>query len=307
MKILFLGAGGVGGYFGGRLLQVGADVCFLVREGRARQLERDGLVVKSSAGDFAFPVRTITAARPGFDLVILTNKAYDLDSALEAIAPAMTADTAVLPLLNGVRHFERLDERFGAERVMRGLCGLATTLTAAGHIVHTSPFHFITWGERDGRRSARATALLDWFAKTPCQVKLSDNIYQDVWEKYYYLVTLAAMNCLLRGNVGEINATDDGGALLREMLAECAAVARAEGYPPSAEHLAASERILTERGSKFNASMLRDLEKGGAIESEHLVGDLLERAKRHRVEAPLLCVANCHLQVYEARRRAATA
>ncbi len=124
VKILILGAGGIGGYFGGRLAASGADVTFLVRPGRREQLQRDGLRVQSALGDLQIPVTTVLAAdvRPVFDLVLLTCKAYDLDSAMDAIAPAMHGPAAVVPLLNGIAHVARLDERFGRARVVGGTC-----------------------------------------------------------------------------------------------------------------------------------------------------------------------------------------
>ena len=135
MKVLVIGAGGVGGYFGGRLVESGADVTFLVRERRARQLAANGLVIKSAVGDATLPVRTLTAADPGqpFDLVILTCKSYDLQSAIEAAAPHMKAGGGlVLPLLNGMAHIDVLRERFGRDRVLGGLCGIFATLSAGG-------------------------------------------------------------------------------------------------------------------------------------------------------------------------------
>src|SRR5688500_15706061 len=138
VKVLVIGAGGVGGYFGGRLLESGANVTFLVRERRARQLAENGLVIKSAVGDATLRVRTLTAADPGqpFDLLILTCKSYDLPSAIEAAAPHMKAgDGLVLPLLNGMAHIDVLRERFGRDRVLGGLCGIFATLSPAGEVV----------------------------------------------------------------------------------------------------------------------------------------------------------------------------
>src|SRR5262245_6867859 len=133
-----LGAGGVGGYFGGRLLQAGADVTFLVREKRARQLAERGLVIKSAVGDATLPARTLTAADAGqpFDLMVISCKSYDLASSMEAAAPHMKAGAGpALPLLNGMAHIEVLRERFGRDRVLGGLCGIFATLLADGTVV----------------------------------------------------------------------------------------------------------------------------------------------------------------------------
>ena len=130
MRILVLGAGGTGGYFGGRLLEAGADVSFLVRPARAQRLAADGLRIISPCGDFSSSVKVLTlldSAAP-FDLILLSCKAYDLDSAIAAIRPAVGANTRILPLLNGLKHFDVLDAAFGSEHVLGGLCHISVTL-----------------------------------------------------------------------------------------------------------------------------------------------------------------------------------
>ena len=163
MKILILGAGAIGGYVGGRLHQSGADVTFLVRAGRNEALQRDGLVIKSTKGDVTQKVKTVTNGGEGgpYDLVLLTCKAYDLDSAMDAIAPAVGANTTIVPLLNGMRHLEALDARFGAEKVVGGLARVGVAMDGHGHILHTSPFAVISFGERDGKSARPALVELD--------------------------------------------------------------------------------------------------------------------------------------------------
>ena len=146
MKILILGAGAIGGYVGGRLHQHGADVTFLVRPARQQAMQRDGLVIKSTKGDVVQKVKTVLKAGEGgpYDIVLLTPKAYDLDSAIEAIAPAVSANTTVVPLLNGMRHLDVLDSRFGKDKVVGGLARVGVAMSAEGHILHTSPFAAIS-------------------------------------------------------------------------------------------------------------------------------------------------------------------
>ena len=304
MRILVLGAGGVGGYFGGRLAEAGGDVTFLVRERRAAELAADGLAIKSPCGDATVRVQIARAGEPlaPYDIVLLCCKAYDLESAMDSIAPAVGAESAVLPLLNGLSHLDRLDRRFGAARVLGGLAQIAATIGAGGRIEHLNKAHRIVFGERDGKRSERATALATLLAKGRFDSALSDDIMQEMWEKFVMLAPLAGMTCLMRAPVGAIIATSEGAALMGEFLAECAAVATAAGHPPRAAFLERVRALLTERGSPLTASMLRDIERGGPTEGEHILGDLLRRARALGVAAPLLRTMVCHAEAYEARR-----
>src|SRR5690348_13766353 len=178
MKMLVLGAGAIGGYFGGRLAEAGIDVTFLVRPRRREQLERDGLRIRSPRGDVDLRVKSVLAAdlAPGYDVVLFTCKAYDLDSAMDAIAPAMNGRCAVVPMLNGMAHLTRLDERFGAASVMGGACSISVTLDKDGVIQHADPLQRVAFGERDRSKSARAEMLADAFAATAIEWELADDI-----------------------------------------------------------------------------------------------------------------------------------
>jgi len=305
MKILVLGAGGVGGYFGGRLAEAGADVSFLVRPKRAAQLAAKGLVIKSPAGDLTQSVTTVLAAevRPDYDLIMFTCKAYDLEDAMQAIAPAMGPATAVLPFLNGVKHLDRLDQAFGRARVLGGVAQIAATLSPAGEILQLNDMHVVIFGERDAPTSKRCESLAAVMAKANFVSKLSANIQLELWEKFVFLTTLAGMTCLMRAGIAPIVRSVEGEALVLAMLEECRRVAAAEGFDPRPEFMQRGHALLTDRTRPFTASMLRDIEKGGPIEGEHIVGDMLARARQHGVAAPLLRVAVCHLQTYELARK----
>jgi 2-dehydropantoate 2-reductase len=303
VRILVLGAGAVGGYFGGRLAEAGGDVTFLVRERRAAELASHGLFIASPCGDADLRVRTVTTVSAPYDLVVLCCKAYDLASAVDSVAPAVGDASAVLPLLNGMRHLDLLDERFGAARVLGGLCAIPATLGANGRIEHLGKFHRMTFGERDGRRSERVAAFAALAAQAKFDSAASDDILQEMWEKWVLLATLAGMTCLMRAPVGAIVATREGEALTNELLGECSAIAAASGYAPRAKVIEPMRATLTARGSSFTASMLRDIERGGPTEGEHILGDLLQRARALGVAAPLLRVATSHVEAYEARRK----
>lgn len=304
MKILILGAGGTGGYFGGRLHQGGADVTFLVREKRAQQIAAEGLTIESLKDRVTLRVKTILApeVKPEYDIVILSCKAWDLDASIAAITPAMAAHTCVVPLLNGMSHLDALDLAFGRARVMGGACQIAAQLTADGIVKSLAEMQFILWGARDPAQIEAAKKLGDAFAKTSVEWKVSDHIMQDMWEKVAFLSTLAGMTCLMRGSVGDILATADGGALLRRYIDASVAVITREGFPPRASVVERFEKVLSSTGSTLTASMLRDLESGGPVEADHIVGFMLYKAREHGIDDSLLSIAYAHLKAYEVRR-----
>jgi 2-dehydropantoate 2-reductase len=312
MKIIVLGAGAIGGYFGARLVQAGADVRFVVRERRAAQLHDHGLVVRSPHGDFAVPARTLLQAQidgPA-DLVLLTCKAWDLDAAIASIAPAMGPDSHVIPLLNGLAHIDALRAAFGAERVAGGSCGIPATLTPEGEVVHLGMFHRISFGALPGTSAAvlpKLQALHERFSATPVSSELAPDMMLALWEKFVGLTTLATMTCLMRSAAGDILGTDDGAALMAEAYTACDQTARAAGHTPREAAMAGFKAILADRQSTMTASMLRDLESGGRTEGAHIVGDMLARARAAGVDPGPLRHAWCHLQASERRRQRETA
>lgn len=305
MRILVLGAGAIGGYFGARLLERGRDVTFLVRPRRQQLLSERGLVLRSPRGDLhlADPP-TVTADRIAgrYDLILLTCKAYDLDSAMADIAPALGEGGAILPMLNGMRHLEALEARFGAASVLGGCCAIATTLGEQGEVIHMAPHADMRFGERDGRMSARVAAFAEACAGCAFEAVASASILQDMWEKWVLLASIAASTSLMRAPLGAISAAPGGPEFLRGLMAECASVARDAGHPPGAQHLERLEKSLLAPGSKATASMFRDILRGAPVEAEHVIGDMIGRA---RGPVPLLRTALTHLMAYERQRLAA--
>lgn len=303
MRILVVGAGATGGYFGGRLLEAGQDVTFLVRPRRAAQLAATGLEIRSPRGHFHAPQpRTVDAAalRSAYDLVLVSCKAYDLDAAIRSFAPAVGPGTAVLPLLNGMRHVEQLAERFGAEAVLGGQCAISASLDADGRILHLNDTHLLAFGERDGSRSARVSAFEAACAQAHFEARLSTVIVEEMWEKWVFIASLAGITCLMRAPIGDIVAAG-GAPLAAALLGECDAIARAHGRALREGSRARYLALLTAPGSSFSASMLRDIERGGPTEGEHVLADLLRRAKEG-VTSPVLQSACLHVAAYEARR-----
>ena len=308
MRILVVGAGATGGYFGGRLAEAGCDVTFLVRPRRAAQLAADGLVIKSRYGDAALPSpATVLAEKIAtpFDLVLLSCKAYDLDNAIASFAPAIGPKTAILPVLNGMRHLEVLDARFGRGHVLGGQCIIAATLTEQGTIVHLNDAHSLTFGEREGGMSDRVSRIAEAMSGARFELRASENALQDMWEKWAALATLAASTCLMRAAIGDILAAPAGRELITGLFAECAAIAEDNGHAPRATFREKMQANMLTPGSTLTASMLRDVERNGPTEADHIIGDLLARSRARGAaleRLSLLQIAYLHLQAYEARR-----
>ena len=306
MRVLVVGAGAIGGYFGGRLAEAGRDVTFMVRAGRAAQLARDGLVIRSPRGDAHLPapafVTTEQIAGP-YDLVLLSCKAYDLDSAMDGVAAAVGPGTVILPLLNGINHVDALEARFGAAHVFGGQCAISATLGASGEVLHLAEGAALSFGARDAAGAGLVAAVGGVLLGAPgFDARASEAIMQDMWEKWVFLATLAAMTCLMRSAVGDI-VTAGGAAAVRGVLDECRAAAAAAGFAPREAHVAWATKMLTSAGSAFTASMLRDVEAGGRTEADHVIGDMLRRRDAALGdEGGLLRVAYLHLKAYEARR-----
>lgn len=304
MRILFLGAGGVGGYFGGRLAQAGADVTFLVRPKRADQLA-DGLKIQSPKGDATIPVKVITedAAAGPFDIIALTCKAYGLAGALESIAPHVRPGTVIVPFLNGLTHVSTIAARFPEAIVWGGVAQIPAQLAEDGTVLHMAPVAGMIVGPREGQEATRplAEALVSALDAAGIKATLTDQPMQQLWNKWAFLATLAGATCLMRADCGTIVATDYGRAFIDRLLAECSAVATAEGYQPSQELLDSWSDVFAP-GSKWTASMLRDLQAGGPTEADHIIGEMIRLSERHGIETPNLEAAYTHLQVYEAGR-----
>ncbi len=306
MKILVLGAGGTGGYFGGRLAQAGADVTFLLREGRRNQLRQHGLRIESQYGNATLAVnaKLQSEVRSEYDLVLVTCKAYDLPAAIDSIRPAMAQTSAVLPLLNGFAHMDALNDAFGRERVLGGTAKIQVTLTADGVVRQLNDWQTITFGEQDGSESPRVRKLKALFDRTGVEVKLSRNIMRELWLKLVHLSTVAGMTCLMRANLGEIIRTPEGSILLKSFFDANTRIAAWAGHKPDDAFVRTYYELFEQRDSRYEASMLRDLEKGGPIEGEHILGFMLKKCREAGFDDTLHRAAYTHVKAYEERRAA---
>jgi 2-dehydropantoate 2-reductase len=306
MKILSLGAGAIGGYLGGRLVEGGADVTFLVRPERKAQLQTNGLRIESVFGNFSGPVHAVTHDEISglADIVLLTCKAYDLASATETIRPAVGPGTAILPVLNGIAHIDALNGAFGAERVLGGFAKMTVTAAPDGTIKHLNDWRYITFGEQSGTISDRVLALKALFDKTSVVAAAVPDIMAGMWEKIVHLATAAGATCVMQASIGEIARTAEGLALMIDLLEANAKIATCEGFPPSAAFMEEYRALFRDTRSTYTASMLRDIERRGEIEADHILGYMLDKARTHGIDDRLHRIIFVHAKAYQQRREA---
>ncbi len=303
MRLLVVGAGSTGGYFGGRLAQAGRDVTFLVRPKRAAQLRDHGLRIVSPHGDFSLMPKLVMAGdlKDHFDVILLTVKAFSLEAALDDLAPAVGPATMIVPVLNGMKHIDILIARFGAKAVMGGVCKVAATLDDEGRIVQLAKFQHLAYGELDGSHSSRMQELDAFMQTGGFDAKLSTDITLEMWEKWIFLAALGGITCLMRGTIGDIAAAPGGIAFAHQFLDEVVTVAKTVGRAAREAFINEIRATLTMKGSPQTSSMYRDLQKGGAIEADQIIGDLLARAQSAALTTPLLAAAYTQLAVYQNR------
>jgi 2-dehydropantoate 2-reductase len=301
MRILVVGAGSVGGFFGARLAAAGRDVTFLVREKRAEQLRRDGLRVVGFDGNLTTVApKTIAADKIDgpYDVVLLAVKTYSLDAAMRDFAPAVGQQTMILPLLNGMCHLDMLSASFGENAVLGGLSHISADLDGEGRIKQLAHFEDLIYGELSGADTPRIRALAAVLSNAGFDDELVFNVNALMWEKWVMLSSSAVITCLLRGSIGDVIAVSGGRETALAIIAECAAIASAEGHPMSEPAMKFTQDRLTASGSTFTASMYRDLQKGAPVEVNNVLADLLARGAAKALDTPNLRAACVQLGVY---------
>jgi 2-dehydropantoate 2-reductase len=302
MKILIVGAGAIGGYFGGRLLEKGADVTFFVRDNRQKQLKKDGLVVSSIHGDLHFPdPQTIVSGSHlvPYDVILVSTKSYHLDGAIESIRPFVGDRTMILPLLNGIAHLDALTEAFGPEKVIGGLCFIETTLDESGKVIQTSPIQDLVFGELNGKRSERILKLQAAFDDTKANFRLSEKIEQEMWQKYLFITSLSGITSLFRSPIGPIRDQTQGAETIKRLLHETVEIMTAIGAPLSEGAKDATWNRLNEIGHGMKSSLQRDMEKSLPTEGDHLFGYLLKKAAELGIDAPTLSAVYANVDIYD--------
>jgi 2-dehydropantoate 2-reductase len=304
MRILVIGAGATGGYFGARLAQAGRDVTFLLRPGRAAAVRANGIRLTGQGPDEVVPVTVLTADEIDgpYDLLLLTVKNGALDSAMDDMAPAVGPGTLIVPFLNGLSHLDRLNQRFGVGAVLGGVVIVATTVNQNGDIVRLAPQASLTTGAQSTSPPVGLTGVDAALGGViGFDFALSDDILADMWGKWAFIATLGAFTCLMRGAVGEIVAQPGGDKLGPAFLAEATAIAQANGYPIAEAQVRNTTATVTQPGSGLTSSMYRDVLDGHPTESDYIIADLVTRGREHGLESPLLHLAAMQLAVHNAR------
>jgi len=304
MRILVIGAGAVGGYFGGRLAQANRDVTFLVRARRAEEIKSKGIQIVSPHGNLTLHPNTMTADQitGSFDLILLCVKSYALGGAIHDFAAAVGPETLILPVLNGMRHISVLVARFGEHAVLGGVCLVSTEVDQDGRIHQLSGVQKLGYGELDGRITPRLQKLDETLGGAGFDTAISDDIVRDMWQKWVQLATLGTITCLMRGTIGEVASIQGGTALSLATLHECSSIAIACGHPVSEAFLARQRAVLTDEGPQLTSSMYRDLTKGDDVEVDTILGDLLEHGKTYGLTTPILEAAFVNLSIYQRQR-----
>ena len=290
MKILVMGSGGVGGLYGGRLARAGCDVVFVARGAHLAALRAHGLTIENETqGDIHLPRVNVTedpGAAGTVDLVLISVKLWDIEAAARAVRPALGAHTAVLSLQNGVMKDEVLQRELGAAAVMGGVGYVATHIARPGVIHQKGAIQRMVFGEYDGRRSARAEALLEAALAAGIQAELSTDIRRAIWEKYVFLVGLSGTTATMRRNIGVIRENPQTRAFLFDLMKEVVAVGRAHGVALpedyAAERLAFADTIPAD----MTSSMHHDLEHGNRLEVEWLSGGVVKLGEQVGVPTP---------------------
>ena len=304
MRILVVGAGAVGGYFGARLAQANRDVTFLVRAKRAEEIKGNGLQIATPHENLTLHPKVITAGQINgpYDVIILAVKSYALSGTINDFAAAVGPETMILPVLNGMRHIDLLAARFGAHAVLGGVCLVATEIDQDGRIRQLADFQSLTYGELEGQSTSRLQKVDETLRGAGFDAAISNHILDDMWQKWVQIATLGALTCLMRGNVGEIASISGGADLSLSALRECSDIARVCGHPPSATFLEQEAVQLTDQGSRLTSSMYRDLKKSAPVEVDAIVGDLLEYGRKHGLTMPILHAAFVNLSIYQSGR-----
>jgi len=301
MKILVVGAGAVGGYFGARLAEKGEDVTFLVRERRLQELKTSGLEINSLHGDIHLTPRLIEAgADETFDVIILSTKAYHLEQVLHDIAPFVSEHTYILPLLNGMAHLKQLVDRFGEQRVLGGLCFIESTLDAQGRILQTSPSHHLLFGPLPGTRTDRLEELKQHLTGTAAPINYSDTITRDMWNKYLFITTFSGVTSLFRSSIGPIRSQEEGTAMIHRLATEAKAAMERQGAVFSDGIEQIQQQQIAQMADTMKSSLLRDMEKGSEVESAHLFGTLLSKDDTTQVVLPAIYA---NLEIYRTARK----
>jgi 2-dehydropantoate 2-reductase len=299
MRILIVGAGAVGGYFGARWIAAGRDATFLVRDGRRATLAKTGLTVLGLGQDLHVEPRAMTAPElnESFDLVFITVTGDALQAALTQIAPAIGPATSIITALNGVRHFDMLRDKFGPDSVLGSVVKCVTKLDEEGRIIALTKLAQIAFGSWSGQENERLQAVHTALSADGIDVQISPHIREEIFEKWLLMIALGAANSLLNGDVGTINAEPRGAWAIQEILREGQRGLTEIGMRPRDSAVEAMARLFSDTASRQTSSLYRNMAAGRRIELEPIIGDFLDRVADHGAY-PLISAAYARLAIY---------
>ena len=289
MKIAIMGSGGVGGYFGARLSLAGNDVTFIARGAHLAAMRTAGLKVTSPLGDMHLAAPSVTgdpSAVGPVDVVLFGVKLWDTEVAAAAIQPLIGPGTAVISFQNGVVKDELLGAALGSEAVAGGVCYIAAHIAQPGVVAHVGQMARLVFGELDGRRSERITALHGACVAAGISADVSDDITRAIWEKFVFLVGLSATTTSTRHDIGAVRSNPQTRHLLERVMQEVADVGRASGVPLDADFVQDRMRFCDQLPATMKASMAHDLERGNRLEVPWLSGDVSRRGQALGVPTP---------------------
>lgn len=290
MKIAVFGSGGVGGYFGGRLALAGEDVTFIARGAHLAAINETGLRVDSIGGDFIVHPAKATDSPQSIgtaDLIILTTKAWQLDSAIEQMKPLVGDNTMILPLLNGMEHMDTLLSAFKRNHVLGGLCRISSFVAAPGHIRHVGVPPFIAFGELDNSKSARVDSLREMLTKVNgITVDIPVDINTAMWEKFIFISGTSGVGAFTRRTIGEFRANPKTRAMLVNALEETTAVARARGVLLAESFVADTMQRIDKTQPDVMASMQKDMMEGRPSELNEQTGAVIRMGRAVGVPTP---------------------
>ncbi|WAT00738.1 ketopantoate reductase family protein [Rouxiella chamberiensis] len=301
MRILVVGAGATGGYYGARLAQAGKDVTFLVREKRAETLKKAGLQVQTPEGRFSVQPTLLLASELNetFDLIILTVKGFSLDTVLEEFAPAVGEQTMILPVLNGMQHLAIIQKRFGHHRALGGLCRINATLDEQGQVHQMTALNELIYGEVSGERTTRIVQVDALLQNVGITARLSKAIVSEMWEKWLFLASVGGIACLMRGNMGQVSRAAGGLQFIEAFVEEVVSIVVAGGYQERPHVKENTIKELSNPQSVQTTSMYRDMIQGLPVEAEQILGDLVAISAKAGLTTPLVNAAHTHMSVYQ--------
>ena len=300
MKILVLGVGGIGGFFGAHLDIIGEDVTFLVRQKRKALVKKNGIKIKSSFGNFNIQPKLITKEKlkPIYDVILLTCKSYDLDQVINDLA-VIKNKGLIIPLLNGKTHIERLEKTFNKKDIYGGVAYISSNIDKGGIINHVGQNMKITFGSRFGINSNLSKEFYKRCKKSKFKIALSNNINQEIWEKWIFIATLAGATTLFKTSLDKINVSKEGKKFILDLFHECSEISKLNGFEIREEVKKNHEAYFVNPNSKVKASMLIDMEKKSFTEHHHIFKELIHLGEKNNFESVILKTIYLNMLVYE--------